>query len=130
MNAENGRQFLQALYREVWCAQDASKIEKFYSKELTGFVDQQTVTYDDIALSLDYMKKNVKALDCTIADVVAENNKVFGVVNLKGTPFDGEQWFSSLALCVELIEGKIRRMRLFSSITQTVAAKNVGAPVA
>jgi hypothetical protein len=128
MNEQNGREFLQALYNEVWCAKTPDKIEKFYSKNLSGFVDQNPVVFEDIRTSYNFIVENCKEFGFTIADVVAENNKIFGVINLKGVPKVGDPWFASTALCVELVEGKVAKMRLFSSSIETMAAQNAGLP--
>jgi hypothetical protein len=128
MNEENGRQFIEALYREVWCAMDEDKIDKFYSEKLSGFVDQQPVDYSNIKSSVLFLKERMETLTSTVTSVVAEKNRVAGVVNLKGIPLTGEPWFASMALFVDIEGGKIIKMRLFSSVTETVAAKNLGSP--
>ena len=120
MDEQSGRQLVEALYNEVWKSGSLDKVAKFFSKDLTGFVDQNLVTYEDVVASVAQFHKRIKAVSFTIPEVVAENNKVFAVVNIKSTLENEKQWFTSSGVMYEIEDQKIIKMRVFSSYPSKV----------
>ena len=116
MNNEQARQFVSALFKEVFETYDRTKIDKFFSKELTGFLLQSPIGFDDITQWVDRLEESYPTLQFMVHQIVAEQNAIAAVVNLTLSTTAKKDLYVSIAIFMELdTKGQITKWRSFSN---------------
>ena len=117
MTNDQARQFVSALFREVFDRYDRKKVAKFFSEDLTGFILTQPINRDGIIAWLDRLEAAYSQCESMVHQVVLEGRQIAAVVNLSLTDrTNQEKLYVSLALFLELgNRGKIIKFRNFTS---------------
>jgi hypothetical protein len=117
MTNEQARQFVSALFREVFDRYDQKKVSKFFSDDLTGFLLSHPINIDGITDWINRLEASYSTLESMVHQVLIEQRQIAAVVNLslieKSTD---KKVYVSIALFLELNQrGKIIKWRSFTS---------------
>ena len=117
MTNEQASQFVSALFKEIFEVFDRSKVDKFFSQDLTGFLLSQPINIDGIYSWLDRLEASYSTLEAMVHQTVIEDRKIASVVNLSLVEKDSpKKIYVSIAIFIELGQrGKIIKWRSFTS---------------
>ena len=116
MTNEQARQFVSALFKEVFVPYNHEKIAKFFSQDLTGFLLKTPVDFDGIINWLNRLQAEYPTFEFMIHQTIVEDMKIAAVVNISLTSASGEKLYVSLAIFIELSgKGRIIKWRSFTN---------------
>ena len=118
MTNTQASQFVTALFREVFEQFDRKKVEKFFSKDMTGFLLSEPADFDSIIKWMDRLEANYDRLESTVHQVIVEGHKIAAVVNIKLHSSNGDDESPYTSICIFMEhngKGKVIRWRTFTS---------------
>lgn len=116
MTNEQARQFVSALFKEVFQSYNHEKVAKFFSKDLSGFLLDQPVDFDGIINWLNSLQAEYPTFESMIHQIIVEGLEIAAVVNISLTATNGQQLYASLAVFLELsAKGRIIKWRSFTN---------------
>ena len=117
MTNDQASQFVSALFKEIFDHFDRSKVNKFFSQDVTGFLLNQPLNADGVVSWLDRLEASYNSVESMVHQVVLEGRQIAAVVNLSLTEKDSsEKAYISIAVFIELgPRGKVIKWRSFTS---------------
>ena len=117
MTNEQARQFVSALFTETFDSFDRSKVDKFFSQDVTGFLLSQPINIDGIYSWIDRLEATYSQLESLTHQTVVEDKKIAAVINLSLIEKDThKKVYISIAVFMELGQkGKVVKWRSFTS---------------
>jgi hypothetical protein len=117
MTNEQASQFVSALFKETFDAFDRTKVDKFFSQDMTGFLLSQPINIDGVHGWIDRLEASYTSLESMVHQTIVEGRKIAAVVNLSLLEKDNhKKIYVSIAIFIELGQrGKIIKWRSFTS---------------
>jgi hypothetical protein len=117
MTNEQASQFVSALFKEIFESFDRSKVDKFFSQDLTGFLLSQPINIDGIYSWIDRLEEGYSSLESMVHQLIIEDRKIAAVINLSLIEKANHQKsYVSIAIFIELgHKGKVIKWRSFTS---------------